>query len=75
MPNTGTGGASRDAALGGAALMLGIALAVWARPKLVAMLAGPGLIEQERIDRAWTILGWSDPWDEHLRRRPGDRHE
>jgi hypothetical protein len=74
MPNTGS--ASGDSALIGFAAVLGGLLAVWwGRPRLAALIARPRVIEQERIDRAAPLLGWSDPWENHLDKPHWLRHE
>ena len=55
--------------IGFGVLLVGTLAMWWARPRIAAMFAGPRVIEQDRIERAWKVLGWSDPWDEHLRRK------
>jgi hypothetical protein len=68
LPHTGAR-ENDEAALGLAVLLAGVLAVVAARPRIAAALARPLYIEQERIDRAHKLLGWSDGWDEHLRRK------
>jgi hypothetical protein len=68
MPRTGAR-EDREAAWGFAVLLVGVLAVAWARPRVAAMVAGPRVIEQERVDEKWKLLGWSEPWREHLNRK------
>jgi hypothetical protein len=39
------------------------------------MFAGPKVIPYERVERASKLLGWSEPWDEHLARKRRQRRQ
>jgi hypothetical protein len=74
MPRTGRSSGT-EAALGFAAVLLGVLAVWWGRPRLAAFFSGPRLIEEERIDRAAKLLGWSDAWQDHLNKPHWLRHD
>jgi len=74
MPNTGTASGS-SALIGFTAVLLGMLAVWWGRPRLVALLSRPRVIEQDRIERAAPLLGWSDPWEDHLDKPRWLRHD
>lgn len=74
MPNTGTA-SGESALIGFTAVLLGLLAVWWGRPRLVALMSRPRVIDQERIDRAAPILGWSEPWEHHLDKPRWLRHD